>query len=95
MNVVKYDLGISPQVTKVKKEGNARFECVSNGTVIWYYEGYDEITKYFVSVGSYLMFNTVQLSHGGYYFCYGLLPDGKTHFLARAELRVFGELSSY
>lgn len=86
--------GILPVVEDVDIGQNATFACISHGKTRWYFVRYgDGYTPRANPISQYEIINIdpVSLYHSGYYYCYGAYSGKMKHFLARAELKVYGE----
>ena len=69
--------------------------CKSSFPTKWFFTVHDEnklqqldfivLLKYPV-----LSFSKIDYIHGGYYYCYGVDPKLKSHFIAMKRIKVFG-----
>ena len=64
--------------------------CYSKGDTRWYH---NSSTSLPISRSNLLVIMEVRSKDEGYYFCYGLYPDGRRHFLSRIRMRVYGKLT--
>ena len=86
--VVQDDSIIKPRVTKLNVGEQASIYCNSR-TPKWYFKSPN--TKV-ISFTENLVLQSAALKHNGEYYCFGQYRDYSKHFLAKAELHVFGEL---
>ena len=71
----------------------ATYVCDSSGETRWLYS--KTFIKEFHNVISgidKLVIDPVKVIHGGQFFCYGLLPNMNSYFLARSLLKVYGKV---
>ena len=70
----------------------AIFSCDSSGPLSWYLESSSETPRNLpIYWTNPIKRYPVQPKDCGQYFCYGLLPNGETPFLASAMLKVYGK----
>ena len=86
------DTKIYPALIKADLGTSAIFTCLTSAYAIWSFSS-DGMKKQANSMymGTKLVIDVVELKHNGYYFCSGTDPDTKRQFVARAELKVYGE----
>ena len=92
---VKDDSKISPLLHIANVGEKVNFSCDSVGERRWYYERINFVptSKPVIEHVDSLFIRHVRSSHAGYFFCFG--SDGHKHFLARANLIVYGELFEF
>ena len=85
------DNRIKPSILQITLGKNSSFECGfecgPGRDFQWYYkvpQG-EPIGK-----GTCLTFQKIESRQQGSYYCFGKYPRGKLHFLAKAELKVYG-----
>ena len=85
---------IHPKLQKANIDDATQFCCVSPEEVEWYFSktGSREDERMLSKGDNTLSIRPVDLSHEGFYICYGLNPTTKTHYMAIARLKVYGEL---
>ena len=91
--VVRDDEKVKPLIRKKDVGMKATFKCDSSGTVSWYFEpSADNPITFPLFWNKRLNLFAVEPKDIGYYFCYGTYSDNKRHFLAKAELKLYGML---
>ena len=79
---------IFPNVLKANVGSSVMFHCASYAYTKWFHQ--DPYNDY-VSHKSYFVLNSVSLGDNGFYYCFGEHIYPLKHFLAKAELKVYGE----
>lgn len=76
--------------------GQASFACTVTKEMRWYHEvsRFLPLSLPIAYVQQVIEIKSVKLSDSGNYFCYGKQPSNDRHFLARAQLIVYGKLFS-
>ena len=69
--------------------------CKSHIFTKWFFTVHDEseLRLDFILLLEHpvLSFSKIDFIHGGYYYCYGVDPALKTHFIAMKRIKVFGK----
>lgn len=85
---------ISPPAQSVNIGSRASFRCNSSGSTYWLFSSSSLPPKQSpLSTRVTLTIATVALHHMGHYFCFGVDSDTSEYFLAKSELKVYGELN--
>lgn len=86
---------VYPSLNRGNVNGNISFSCQNAGMAAsWYFEKRKSSPKYLpIFITNILQLEELEIEHAGFYFCYGLYKkkSGK-HFLAKAQLKVYGKL---
>ena len=83
---------ISPTSHIAQFGDHIKFQCKNAENIKWFFEK----TKFRpesspISVGNTLVIDSIKVRNGGNYYCYGKYVDKPTHFLAKSQLKVYGE----
>ena len=84
---MKDDNKIKPSKLKSDVGEKASFKCDSEVDVQWYFKSTQGEP---IEWGTNLIFQELKSRQSGYYYCYGKYPKKKHYFLAKAELKVYG-----
>ena len=68
---------------------SGEFDCMSFGDTRWYIKS---TSMEPISNSSKLVIENVDAKDAGLYYCYGLYDQSFKHFIAKANLRILGEL---
>ena len=69
------------------------FVCHSFGDTLWYFQENKTLpTKEPTWYGNRVIISEANITHSGYYYCYGLYSDLKNHFLAMSRLKIYSKL---
>ena len=91
-SVVKDDSKITPVYLVIDLGDKVSFTCYSDeGLTKWFFKVPNTAGR-LSEKSNTLFFNQVMLNDAGYYYCYGYYEKKHKYFIARAELRVRGEL---
>ena len=69
--------------------------CKTFGNGVWYFQTERRNPKGSpIFFGNTILLSDIELNQAGFYYCYGSYQYLSKHFLANAELRVYGEFFS-
>ena len=70
-----------------------KLQCHNAENIKWYFEKikFKPETPP-ISDGNTLVIDSIKSRNGGTYFCYGKYVDKPTHFLAKSQIKVYGEV---
>jgi len=80
---------LTSRIIKEKLGERVSLGCLSEGGTSWYH-GSLESSPIFTR--SLLVIERIQLNQSGDYYCNGLYSNKTSHFIAKANIRVYGKL---
>ena len=86
---VKDDSRIHPPLWRAVIGSTVSYKCISAGNTRWYYKYFDTMP---ISLADFLTVKSVTLENAAYYYCYGLYENKQKHFIASAQLKVYGKI---